>query len=1551
MFYFENQNKPSYDPTAPSLGVKTVLNREELDDVVYGAMLSGENPIKKYQEITQEYQQTGNSQFINNLKVQINKDEDVVRRNVILKAIEDPNLPSEIKQQALQNYYRKNELLPSLRNTYAEYIAGLYPKANPDITAFANGFYEKEIAAAQVDKDLNDFGKTLSGSAWEVFAEAAPWLAPVLASNPVTWAIPIAADLRQGYLANTIAQAAQNKDFNTLKDIWNMAFKGEAIKSTREYLKSLPPKEKVLAVKRILATVKELPALDYERYKLVQSFVQAEDYTLLDRAIDDSMLLMDVALNSITSTRKALSTSPKSPLGTTATHNPTEASDIAGTAIADDSEQIAKAFGETHASIIGSLLPKEAEELIHGLNPEATPKLLKILQGLDESGIEAQRLARNELLYSPELRDAAAQKIYDVIKSAKGMAPHLGKSNISSIEQAGEAGDLAFKGKITFGKSADSAFTSYDDALTRAEAYKREKGFEGELTIVKTSLDGKLIPAGNKDSGEFYIQHDWNHTYHPMDLALWGEDAINVSLPILGKRFSVIDKTMTALARSPFGRYIFGNTALSERVTKPAYTAVDKALAIEKDHIIALNRYLAEASPKSRSIVDDLLREGEDLEKAFSIEEVTARIKAKNLSPKEAKEVQEGYYVFRRIADWVYSGVNKMENAKMTRENIRHFKFGDKDIYGVKVSKEVAGTDTVWDVATNTIKQLNPGNAKKGILSDIEQLYKEGGSLVKLYSKVRQGDEVAEYVMMPRGVADNNLPTFVLPYIKGWVPRYAENTYFVTRTPKEVIVNGKKGKPEDFITTHAAANTKKEADKYVEELSKKDPTGIYDVKRERSEERNVLTDAKVYRQDMMTSKHRGKDRLLGADNVDALIGLHRTVKAVSRHMAMDEYLNTFRSTFIQKFGDFSKYQFPTNRGELSAKPNMSLKDSKRLKEAFASFDFYESLLMNSRYDQQLWRNAMIAVSTVAEPFGGAIARLVKDALTTIYPPDILRRMATHLMISLNPQAQRFVQPGQVLVLPAYDPSLFNPNEFRKLTQETLGLKYGINTWRVGSRNTSWIPEDVIITVGSKIAGMSPEEYLQELKDLKATGLVASVDQNTIIEGVFSSAGVPLKEKGILGGAPRKISSAVGTIPAMGRKIGFDSGEQDNLIASWRTARRVLLKKQPELDPNSEYFKALRHANAREMSFGMNRAGTFSYQNNILAMPLQFITAPHKALLSMTTSKLLSPAEKARLFGLYTALYGSYGTVALGAVNWMREQEGDILPPEVWSLVQGGLLDVTANGLINMLMDEKDEHTDLAMSQRFSPLGGTFPFADFLAGLSEDPISQLFMGPSWSLFNDKNGKIPRVLRDIATMWKTEEITPENFDDYLMKATEFTTGGTNWMKYRIAMNTGILVASSGMPVDKQATRMEAIAKLIGVSSKAEVDSWMLQQKFKDSKKEYEDAGKYIHQSIMRRAREREAQGENFTTAFNDSIRHYLSFERDPLIKKAIIDAAKQQNKYMLKDSGQNIESMLYRDAYNRSLEDNKALSNLLRSSTDPRLNQLADKLNKITGAENY
>lgn len=1543
MFYFEDQNKPSYNPDAPSLNTKTVLNRVELDDVVYGAMLSGEDPLKKYQEITQEYQQNGNSQFIENLKSQINKDEDIVRRNVIIKAIEDETLPVETKKQAIQNYYRSNTLLPSLRDTYAEYVAGMYPKANPDIAAFANGFYEKEIASAQIEKDLNDFGKDISGSAWEVFAEAAPWFAPLIASNPITWAIPIAADLRQGYLANTIAQAAQNKDFNTLRDMWHMAFKGEAINSTREYLKALPPKDKVAAVKRILATVRELPALDYERYKLVQSFVQADDYTLLDRAIDDSMLLMDIALTRIsTPTKKNLNVSPKSPLGTTAAHNPTQAANIAGAAIADNSEQVAKAFGETHASIIGSILPKEAEELVYGLNPEATPNLIKILNGLDESGLESQRIARNELLYSPELKDKVAQNIYDVIKSAKGMVPHLGKSNISSIEQAGEVGEVAFKGKITFGNSADSAFTSYDDALERAEIYRKEKGFEGETTIVKTGPDGKLIKAVGKEPGEYYIQHEWNHTYHPMDLALWGEDAISVSLPILGKNFSVIDKTMTAIARSPFGRYFFGNTALSERVTKPAYTAVDKALAIEKDHLIALNRYLAEASSKSKSIVDDLLREGEDLEKAFNLEEVTAKIKAKNLSPKEAQEVQEGYFVFRRVADWVYSNTNRTEHAKMTRENIRHFKFGDKDIYGVKVSMEVAGTDTVWDVATNTIKKIDK--------VEVEKLYKEGGSFVKLYNKVRQGDEVAEYVAMQRGIADNDLPSFVLPYIKGWVPRVAENTYFVTRTPKEVIVNGKKGNPQEFITTHAAANTKAEADRYIKQLSEKDPNATYNVKRERSEERNVLTDAKIYRQDMLTSKHRGEDRLLGADNVDALIGLHRTVKAVSKHMAMDEYLNTFRSTFIQKFGDFSKYDFPRNRGELSAKPNMSMADSKRLKEAFASFDFYESLLMNSRYDQQLWRNAMIAVSTVAEPFGGAIAKVVKDTLTTIYPPDMLRRLATHLMISLNPQAQRFVQPGQVLVLPAYDPTLFNPNEFRKLTQQTLGIKYGVNTWKVGSRNTAWIPDDVVIAVGSKLAGMEPKAYEQALKDLKSTGLVASVDQNTIIEGVFSSGGTPLKEK-VLGGVPRKATSAISAIPNLGRKVGFDSGEQDNLIASWITAGRVLKKKQPNLDPNSEYFKALQHSNAREMSFGMNRAGSFAYQNNILAMPLQFITAPHKALLSMTTSKLLSPGEKAKLFGMYTALYGAYGTVALGAVNWMREQEGGILPPEAWSLVQGGLLDVTANGLVNMLIDEKDEHTELAMSQRFSPLGGTFPFADFLSGLSEDPISQLFMGPSWSLFNEKNGKIPKVLRDIATMWQTEEITPENFDDYLMKATEFTTGGTNWMKYRIAMNTGVMVASSGMPVDKQATRMEALAKLIGVSSKEEIDSWMVQQKFKDSKKEYEDAGKYIHQSIMRRARERASQGESFTTSFNEGIRHYLSFERDPLIKKAIVDAAKQQNKYMLKDSGQNIESILYKDAYNRSLEDNKALSNLLRSSTDPRLNQLADKLNKITGAENY
>jgi len=1569
MFQFERQNEPAYNPNAPVLDTATVLTKDQLDNMTYGAMLSGEDPVEKYRAIRKEYNETGNSQYIANLQQQINNDDDIVRRNLVVTAIEDPNLPNDVKAKAVEEYYTKNTLPTSLREAYAEQIAAMYPKAPSNVGDFAKGFYEKEVASEEVDKRLNDFGKELSGDAWEVFSEAAPWLLPILKLNPYTAAIPVAADMRAGYLANKVAQATQQKDFGTFTDLLNIAFKGEGIASTREYLKNLPPKQKVEAVKRLLDVVGKLPALDYEKYKLVQSFVQAEDYGLLDRALDDSMLLMDGALLAMAgkTVARSVQVAPKSPLGTTTAHNPTAGAKIAGSAIVDTTGELAKAFGETHASIIGSILPKQADELIHGLSVEATPELVKLIKGVDEAGMDAAQIAaRNELLYSPELKDTVQSTIYEAIKSAKGMAPHLGKSSITSIEKAGISDDLSFKGSIVFGKSADSAFTSYDDALERAQIYAKENGVEGLLQIVKVGEDGKLVNAlppkpeanfgifsgrkpGKKDvgikispPGEYYIKHDWNHTYNPTDLALWGEDAIKISLPILGKEFDTINKLASWVARGPLGRYFFAGTGMSPTTTKAAAIAIDHPMAMEKDFINKLNTYLAKASPAVRGHVDDLIKQGEDLGKDFNYTEITAAMRAKNVSQKEIDDVINGYFVHRRISHWVYTGSNKLERTKMERAGVQHFKVGDKDIYGVKVEASVAGTDVVWDIATNTIKSLG----KTGV----EDLYTKGGTLVRLHDPIRQGDNVAQFVAVQKGVPEQGLPEFVLPYIPGWAPRSAQNSYFITRTPNELRINGVKGNPEEYITTHAAANTEKEARRIQKEIQLKDPTGRYEVKRERIEEQNILTDSRLYKQQMINSKHRGEERLYGADNIDPLIGLHRVVKSLYKNLAMDEYLNTYRSNFIRDFGEFTGHTFPTGRSNIGAVPNMSLEKSKKLKEAFVAFDYYESLLMTGRYDQKAWQNLMIAAAAASEPLVGNLAKTIKDIGIAAYPPDVLRRLATHLMISLNPVAQRFIQPSQVLVLPAIDPSLVNPNNFRKLTQQTLGLKWGLNTITSGSSMAQKIDRDLTMALGAKVAGMDVGEYTLRLEELRKTGLVASVDQNTIIEGVFSHADVPLKEKG-LAKAARQTSSGLAAIPAAGRKVGFDSGEQDNLIASWLTARKRIMKQQPNLDPASPYFQALAHADGREIAFGMNRAGTFAYQNNILAMPLQFITAPHKALLSMTTSTLFTPAEKARLFGVYVALYGSYGTVAVSAVNAMREEFGDQATPEFWSMVQGGLLNWGANTLINLLFDEKDEHTELNLSQRFSPLGGTLPFSDFLAGLSEEPVAQLFFGPSWSLFNGQNGKIPRVLKDISTMYKTEGITQENFKDYLMKATEFATGGTNFMKARVAYNTGIIVAASGMPVEFQATRAEAIAKMIGVQTAAEAEAWTISQKFRDSKKEYEDAGKYIHQSILRVVREKQASGMDFDDAWNAQVKAFLSMEKDPEMRRAFVQAAQKTNRQMLKDTGQNIQGMLYRDAHSRSLEDNVAITNYLAASPSEQLRSLKDKLNTITGSENF
>ena len=156
---------------------------------------------------------------------------------------------------------------------------------------------------------------------------------------------------------------------------------------------------------------------------------------------------------------------------------------------------------------------------------------------------------------------------------------------------------------------------------------------------------------------------------------------------------------------------------------------------------------------------------------------------------------------------------------------------------------------------------------------------------------------------------------------------------------------------------------------------------------------------------------------------------------------------------------------------------------------------------------------------------------------------------------------------------------------------------------------------------------------------------------------------------------------------------------------------------------------------------------------------------------------------------------------------------------------------------------------------------------------------------------------------------------------------------------------------MPVEFQATRAEAIAKMIGVQTAAEAESWTLSQKFRDAKKNYEEEGKFIHQSILRVVREKQAKGEEFDDAWNAQVKAFLAFEKDPEIRRAFVQAAQKANHQMLKDTGQNIQGMLYRDAHSRSLEDNAALTNYLASSSSEQLRSLKDKLNTITGSENF
>ena len=1544
-----------FDPTAiPEVAPSMPLNMMR-EEAAYSALLSGsDDPVAVYKKAMVEFETESRSRIVESVRQAINKDTDETRRSIMAAIIKDQKIPKEQAKAAIQYYISNRDVYPPLKEVYAETVAATNPVQTIDADKYLNTFFTKEFAANQIQKQVDQSAAALSGS---VEGAVASFSASVL---PFVWG---AQNIYKGYTTNQILEAVQNKDIGVMRTIWNSLWPGSNIADIRKTMEKMPIIERVEAANRAIKVIEamdkvgglSIAAADYDKYILLKDALDTNQvYSNWDKHADNLATLLGAAMGAwMLKGKSAIKAVPaNSVLGKTAAHNPTIAARMAEAAL--DGTAPVEALGTDAASIIASYVPKYSDEMLTGITPEASAKIRYI----DEGGvrmIEAQ--GDNPLLYDRQTRDSVKNRILDVIKSAKNMAIHPGKSSVQSVDELASEYDMGIKGSAVFGKDELNAFTDMDDAKKAAEGYLK-KAKEGSVEIVALGNDGKLVKATGKE-GEYFVRWQYDHRFNPWDAALYGKDAVKLDFTVFGARIPGVSEAANWVSKTPAGRFLFAHHAQPKAVTDTALRAFDKAVEMERPFIIGLLKHVSSQSTKVRGMLDNILKEGEEAERIFTFDDIYNKGLAANLGAKEAENLATSYIMYRRVGDWMYAALNKSVRTQDVHEGVKKIVLSPETFINGRVVSlnEVAKVRQVYNPITDSFYVLGGKDVEgvyKPAIRELEALYNKGGTLVKMKSAVREGDDVVQYAIVQPGFSVQKLDDFVLPYVKGYTPRFYDNAYFVTRTPLKATLNGLNN-PEPGSAVVYAANTKKEAIEEVEKLRKKFPDAKFDWKRDRGDEESLLEEAQQFRNSTSHTRHRGEKPVDNATKLDPLLSMYNLVNSMTKYAALDEFVTATRESFTKVFDDFlikenGIVKFPRSKKEIIKPANMSGEQGELYKQALSAYDYLESLLPLMRSDQKAYKASLKAVAEVAEKMSIPLAQALRGLSKTQHPIEQLRRLATVMYIYLRPQRQVLLQPSALALLMGQDVKYLNPVNIYKFGKQVSMLQVAGLLYKTDSGMKKLISDDAMITASAKVAGVSPKEWRNMVEDLQATGFLPSVDTQSLIEGVIGQSRVGLVETG-MEKAGRLVAeyNPLAALSKAGKRVGFDVGERFNLVGSWVMARERFLKHNPGADLRSSFAKEQIAADAREMALSMNRAGSFSYQRNILAIPLQFLSVPHKAILALTTSKMWTPAEKARLAATHFALYGAYGVGLAFAINNLKDKYPDLVSEDTWEAIKGGIADVAINNAAHILLDEEGQETKLAISASMSPLSASYgivPFAEFLSALSEKDISSVLLGPSWNLVNPEKGRIVEAYRKISALYDAQDITEDNIQKYLLLASEVTSGGTDYMKYSFAMNSGIVVSTLGQKVHDNATRAEAIGKSFGYSTQTEQDIYRRLKQFKDIDKEQEKEAEALYRVYDSVIRPNEPINEENMAMARDKVTAYLSVLKASDENKYInfLKKYRELEKRNARTLGDSVNLRIMRESIKQSDEARMRMRNLLPE-------ELRKDLNEMTNSEDY
>ncbi len=1078
---------------------------------------------------------------------------------------------------------------------------------------------------------------------------------------------------------------------------------------------------------------------------------------------------------------------PESPAGIAATHNPTMARQMGTQGMAD--ETFAEAVGTNRGEIIGDWVLPKVEDTFGRVNPDLAKDIGQLDKRMNEL-FDQTKFDPFIVPISQREQDKVAlfRSFQETIQGA-----HYQQANSTFNESLGK-----IEGKATFGRNPDYGFATIDDAK-----FAEEK--------IKQSFPDFSTNVVNKNN-QFYVQMDWSKQYDPFSSRYFGPDATKSS-------FLGFDTTW--ITRNVLGKHIFPATMrLPEFVTKGAFLTSVRASKVEHEFLKTIKNDIRGTNhPKE---LQDALEFTQENQKWMSRGELSTRYP--NLSNSELNNLERSYIITKRLTDYEYQWANRYDRSLKEAAGHKAIYNADGELvrYGTTNfnRSEIAPNAVIWDFDSSSAIKIS---------DDLQ-----GKQLVRLETPVEQGNALYRYGLVGGKSKLDVLPHNTLARIEGYMPRKNIEHYYVTKAPKEMILDGRKTNDAHEIRRHAtktigAAETEKDAIQLAKRLQEEHGEDfVVSYKQERGDIGDaIITDYKVYKEMMDFGNRRGErlPTINGNSRLeDPLVQLTKSIRTIARLDAWKDYDTVFKKNFVKSYGHFlSNHEFPNVLTDLKIVPAATKRDLEDFKNAQRLFEQYTNQKYKINVGDQVWKEFFHKIGDVLEdtPFAG-----FRDTVRDIANKGNLglksfKSLANTFFLYLNPIRQWLVQPQQILEYSVVEPA------FRKHATAIPSILLGVL-----SKASDVKPYEIVMAkIAQKISGLDKTEYDSIVKALYNSGLPQSVDMNMMLHGGLDDLASKVDES--MGRKAVSFASNAVNLPGqIGKSIGYSPAQMSADIASWLFAKARWERMNPGKNWNLPENIAQITADGWDIAGSMStRAGAFPYQDGMVSLFFQFQAIQHKQFMQVFSSKTLkkAPGElvnpKAKLAAARTMLYGMYGTVGGGMIDWWVKEHGSIDQQADWNKWKGGIVDWFTNKSIDIMMDK--EGSDLALSDSLSPMPEFVPYWDFIKEASKMFDNSASTNPRFPSFG-AFGSMMEAGRDFKSIFSVKDPdTEEAFTMLLREAAEMTSGWKNWEKAMMIQEMGDKKDKFGNKMGLNLDFVDSIAQMFGVITREELAGYRMQE----------------------------------------------------------------------------------------------------------------------------